>query len=128
MTHFNSQLDALPEPRFRRGLLAGVAAEGISAELAALGFPGCRMGSTSSSINSDGKPRRIIVDLFGEVSDNMKILERLDLIDSSKLAGLQRALGRTEGVDFRRRVQHRDRQKFIRVALSYASRATVWTF
>ena len=60
----------------------------------------------------------VIVDLFGEVSDNMKILERLDLIDPSKLSDYSAALGRTEGVDFAT-VSEGDRQKFIRVALSY---------
>ena len=59
-----------------------------------------------------------IVDLFGEVSDNMKILERLDLIDSSKLADYSAVLGRTEGVAFAN-VSSADRQKFIRVALNY---------
>ena len=60
-----------------------------------------------------------IVDLFGEVSDNMKILERLDLIDPSKLSDYSAALGRTEGVDFAN-VSVGDRQKFIRVALNYS--------
>ena len=35
----------------------------------------------------------VIVDLFGEVSDNMKILERLDLIDPTKLADYSASLG-----------------------------------
>ena len=60
----------------------------------------------------------VIVDLFGEVSDNMKILERLDLIDPTKLADYSTALGRTDGVDFAD-VTKDDRQRFIRVALSY---------
>ena len=61
----------------------------------------------------------VIVDLFGEVSDNMKILERLDLIDPTKLTDYSAALGRTDGVDFAA-VANADRQKFIRVALSYS--------
>ncbi len=60
----------------------------------------------------------VIVDLFGEVSENMKILERLDLIDPSKLQEYSAALGRTDGVPFLQ-VAPGDRQKFIRVALSY---------
>lgn len=60
----------------------------------------------------------VIVDLFGEVSDNMKILERLDLIDPTKLSDYSAALGKTEGVAFAS-VAREDRQKFIRVALSY---------
>ncbi len=59
-----------------------------------------------------------IVDLFGEVSDNMMILERLDLIDPTKLDDYSAALGRTEGVEFAS-VSQADRQKFIRVALNY---------
>ncbi|MBL8579458.1 MAG: ABC transporter ATP-binding protein [Mesorhizobium sp.] len=60
----------------------------------------------------------VIVDLFGEVSDNMKILERLDLIDPVKLPDYSAALGRTEGVDFAT-VVRMDQQRFIRVALNY---------
>ncbi|MEQ1944178.1 ABC transporter transmembrane domain-containing protein [Mesorhizobium sp. VNQ89] len=60
----------------------------------------------------------VIVDLFGEVSENMKILERLDLIDPTKLQDYSAALGRTEGVDFANVVQM-DQQRFIRVALNY---------
>ena len=45
----------------------------------------------------------VIVDLFGEVSDNIKILERLDLIDPTKLPDYSAALGRTE----RRRLRER---------------------
>jgi putative ABC transport system ATP-binding protein len=60
----------------------------------------------------------VIVDLFGEVSDNIKILERLDLIDPTKLPDYSAALGRTEGVVFAD-VATADRQQFIRVALSY---------
>ncbi len=59
-----------------------------------------------------------IVDLFGEVSDNMKILERLDLIDTSQLDEYAAALRRTEGVSPADAAVE-DRQKFIRVALSY---------
>ncbi|MEP9389159.1 ABC transporter transmembrane domain-containing protein [Mesorhizobium sp. KR9-304] len=61
----------------------------------------------------------VIVDLFGEVSDNIKILERLDLIDPTKLSDYSAALGRTEGVEFAN-VATADKQKFIRVALSYS--------
>ncbi|HEY6630681.1 MAG TPA: ABC transporter transmembrane domain-containing protein [Rhizobiaceae bacterium] len=61
----------------------------------------------------------VIVDLFGEVSDNIKILERLDLIDPTKLPDYSAALGRTDGVDYAN-VAVADRQKFIRVALSYS--------
>lgn len=60
----------------------------------------------------------VIVDLFGEVSDNIKILERLDLIDPNKLPDYSAALGRTDGADYAN-VTTADRQKFIRVALSY---------
>ncbi|MEW9836328.1 ABC transporter transmembrane domain-containing protein [Mesorhizobium marinum] len=60
----------------------------------------------------------VIVDLFGEVSDNIKILERLDLIDPTKLPDYSAALGRTEGVAFAD-VAAADKQRFIRVALSY---------
>ncbi len=60
----------------------------------------------------------VIVDLFGEVSENIKILERLDLIEPTKLPDYSAALGRTEGVDYEN-VAAADRQKFIRVALSY---------
>ncbi|MBX3581624.1 MAG: ABC transporter ATP-binding protein [Rhizobiaceae bacterium] len=60
----------------------------------------------------------VIVDLFGEVSDNMKILERLDLIDPVKLPDYSALLGRTEGVDFAS-VSTDDRRKFIGVALNY---------
>jgi putative ABC transport system ATP-binding protein len=60
----------------------------------------------------------VIVDLFDEVSDNMKILERLDLIEPNKLPDYSAALGRTEGADYAN-VATADRQKFIRVALSY---------
>lgn len=60
----------------------------------------------------------VIVDLFGEVSDNIKILERLDLIDPTKLPDYSAVLGRTEGVDFAN-VAAADKQKFIRVALNY---------
>ena len=61
----------------------------------------------------------VIVDLFEEVSENMKILERLDLIDPTKLPDYSAALGRSEGVDFES-VASADRQKFVRVALSYS--------
>ena len=61
----------------------------------------------------------VIVDLFGEVSDNIKILERLDLIDPTKLPDYSAALGRTEGIDYAN-VATADRQQFIRVALSYS--------
>ena len=61
----------------------------------------------------------VIVDLFGEVSDNMKILERLDLIDPTKLTEYSAALGKTDGVDFAA-VPQADRRRFIRVALSYS--------
>ena len=61
----------------------------------------------------------VIVDLFGEVSDNMKILERLDLIDPTKLSDYSASLGKTDGVDFAN-VAEQDRQKFTRVALSYS--------
>lgn len=61
----------------------------------------------------------VIVDLFGEVSDNIKILERLDLIDPTRLPDYSAALGRTDGADYAN-VAPADRQKFIRVALSYS--------
>ncbi len=61
----------------------------------------------------------VIVDLFGEVSDNIKILERLDLIDPTKLPDYSASLGRTEGLAFAD-VAVPDRQKFMRVALSYS--------
>ncbi|MCC2688325.1 MAG: hypothetical protein K0S21_1128 [Rhizobiaceae bacterium] len=60
----------------------------------------------------------IVVDLFGEVSDNMQILERLDLIDTSRLDEYGAALRRTEGVS-PADVPVADRQRFMRVALSY---------
>lgn len=60
-----------------------------------------------------------IVELFDEVADNMKILERLDLIDPAKLADYSAALGRTEGIDYGS-VADIDRHRFIRVALNYS--------
>lgn len=60
----------------------------------------------------------VIVDLFEEVSDNIKILERLDLIDTAKLADYSAALRRTEGVDFAT-VAPADKHRFIRVAMAY---------
>jgi putative ABC transport system ATP-binding protein len=116
-TAFNSHLTlfqnlvfgAVSSPEFLPGefppnspLWDFLASEGLDEKL-------YRLGREASSI---------IVDLFGEVSDNMKILERLDLIDSSKLADYSAALGRTEGVAFAT-VSSGDRQKFIRVALNY---------
>lgn len=59
-----------------------------------------------------------IVDLFAEVSDNMSILERLDLIEPVRLSEYSMALGRTDGVDFDD-VAIADRQLFIGVALGY---------
>jgi putative ABC transport system ATP-binding protein len=61
----------------------------------------------------------IIVDLFQEVSDNMQILERLDLIDPDELSEFEAALRRTEGLDFSE-VAPEDRQKFMHAAFSYS--------
>jgi len=79
-------------------------------------------------LSADGLDRRfyqigrdaaaIIVDLFQEVSDNMQILERLDLIDPDELSEFEAALRRTEGLDFSE-VPSEDRQKIMRVAFSY---------
>ena len=60
----------------------------------------------------------IIVDLFGEVSDNIQILERLDLIDPDDLSEFEAALRQTEGLDFPE-VAPEDRQKFMHVAFNY---------
>src|SRR5690606_7826408 len=60
----------------------------------------------------------VIVDLFGEVSDNMKILERLDLIDTEKLPEYGETLRRTEGVPMAE-VATADRQRLMRAALNY---------
>ena len=79
-------------------------------------------------LSADGLDRRfyqigrdaaaIIVDLFQEVSDNMQILERLDLIDPDELSEFETVLRRTEGLDFPE-VPLEDRQKIMRVAFSY---------
>ncbi len=61
----------------------------------------------------------VIVELFDEVSENIKILERLDLIDPGKLADYSSSLGKTDGVPFNE-VAMPDRQRFIRVALNYS--------
>jgi len=118
LTQFNSQLtlfqniifgaasspDMLPsEFPADSPLWAFLASDGLDAKL-------YRLGREASSV---------IVDLFGEVSDNMKILERLDLIDPTKLPDYSAALGRTEGVDFAS-VPQPERQRFIRVALNYS--------
>ncbi|TDI53881.1 MAG: ABC transporter ATP-binding protein [Alphaproteobacteria bacterium] len=60
----------------------------------------------------------IIVDLFQEVSDNMQILERLDLIHPDDLSEFEAALRRIEGLDFSETAPE-DRQKFMHVAFSY---------
>ena len=60
----------------------------------------------------------IIVDLFQEVSDNIQILERLNLIDPDELSEFEAVLRRTEGLDFSEAAPE-DRQKFMRVAFSY---------
>jgi len=60
----------------------------------------------------------IIVDLFQDVSDNMTILERLDLIDPDELPEFESALRRSEGVDFGS-VAAEDKRRFIRVAFGY---------
>ncbi len=60
----------------------------------------------------------IIVDLFQEVSENMQILERLDLIDPDDLSEFETALRRTEGLEFSETAPQ-DRQKFMHVAFSY---------
>jgi putative ABC transport system ATP-binding protein len=60
----------------------------------------------------------IIVDLFQEVSDNMQILERLDLIDPDELSEIEAALRRTEDSDFSEAAPE-DRQKFMHVAFNY---------
>ena len=111
--------DAVPEHRLRRGFVAGDAAERVSGRFAALGASGHRTGSTEQLYRLGRDASAVIVDLFGEVSDNIKILERLDLIDPTKLPDYSAALGRTEGVDYAN-VAIADRQKFIRVALSYS--------
>jgi putative ABC transport system ATP-binding protein len=59
-----------------------------------------------------------IVDLFQEVSDNMQILERLDLIDPGELSEFDETVRRTEGLDFSEAAPE-DRQKFMRVAFNY---------
>ena len=79
-------------------------------------------------LSADGLDRRfyqvgrdaaaIIVDLFQEVSDNMQILERLDLIDPDELSEFETVLRRTEGLDFPEAASE-DRQKIMRVAFSY---------
>jgi len=60
----------------------------------------------------------IIVDLFQEVSDNMQILERLDLIDPDDLPEFEAVLRQSEGLEFSEAASE-DRQKFMRVAFSY---------
>ena len=65
-----------------------------------MGAPGHATGSTEQLYRLGRDASAVIVDLFGEVSDNIKILERLDLIDPTKLADYSAALGRTEGVDY----------------------------
>jgi len=60
-----------------------------------------------------------IVDLFEEVSHNMSILERLDLIDPEELAEFEAALRRTESIDFKD-VAVEDKTRFIRVAFAYS--------
>lgn len=60
----------------------------------------------------------VIVDLFEEVSDNMKILERLDLIEPARLGDYSAALKRTEGAGFSN-VPMADQHRFIHVAMSY---------
>ena len=79
-------------------------------------------------LSADGLDRRfyqigqdaaaIIVDLFQEVSDNMQILERLDLIDPDELSEFEAALRRTEGLEFSGAAPE-DRQKFMHVAFNY---------
>jgi len=59
-----------------------------------------------------------IVDLFQDVSHNMSILERLDLIDPEELSEFEATLRRTDGADFAQ-VLAEDKARLMSVALNY---------